>query len=135
MPQGGAGNGRGPGGAGPGGRPGFLGAGLAAAAKAIGITPQQLMTEIRGKTLTDVAQAHGKAPTDVANALKTAANQRIDAAVAAGRLTADQGNTQKSQVDQRIDQFMTQVVPQRGNGGPPPAGTDNSGAEDQAATN
>src|SRR5206468_2649785 len=73
---------------GPGG-PGF-GLELNAAATAIGITPQQLRTELAGKSLAQVAQAHGKNVADVATALKNAAHARIDQAVAAGRLTADQ---------------------------------------------
>jgi len=90
---------------------------LNAAATAIGISADQLRTELPGKSLAQVAQAHGKSASDVATALKNAAHTRIDQAVAAGRLTADQGNTQKSTVDQRIDQFVNQVLPQRGQGG------------------
>src|SRR5437016_2167829 len=103
-----------------GGRGGPRGGGLDlnAAATAIGITPQQLRTELPGKSLADVAKAHGKQLADVATALKNAAHTRIDQAVTAGRLTADQANTQKTQVDQRIDQQINQVVPQRGTGTP-----------------
>jgi hypothetical protein len=117
MPQGRPG---GPGGfAGRGGPGGFGGRGgfggeLDAAATAIGITSQQLRSELAGKSLADVATAHGKTAADVATALKNAAHTRIDQAVTAGRLTTDQANTQKTQVDQRIDQQVNQVVPQRG---------------------
>src|SRR5229473_6588843 len=100
---------------GPGGRGGF-GLDLNAAATAIGITPQQLHTELPGKSLAQVAKAHGKTAADVATALKNAAHTRVDQAGTAGRLTADQANTQKTQVDQRIDQQINQVVPQRGSG-------------------
>ena len=125
VPQGGLGGG--PGGF---GGPGVLREGLDAAATAIGITPEQLRTELQGKSLTQVAQAHNKNPNDVATALKNAAHQRIDQAVSNGRLTADQANTQKTQVDQRIDQLMTQVLPQRGpgRGGPGGGFADNGGA-------
>jgi polyhydroxyalkanoate synthesis regulator phasin len=115
MPQGG------PGGRGP-GRPGFgrgvIAQGLQVAADAIGITPQQLRQELPGKSLAQVAQAHGKSANDVITALTNAANQRIDQAVASGRITADQGNTRKTEVDQRITQLVNQVMPQR------PAGAD-----------
>ena len=107
-------NGGFPGRPGRGGRgPGF-GPGLAAneAAQAIGITVQQLRTELPGKSLAQVAQAHGKDPNAVATALKNAVHQRIDQAVANGRLTADQANQFKTMADQRIDQRMNQVVPQ-----------------------
>jgi hypothetical protein len=85
---------------------------LSAAAQAIGISVDQLRQELPGKSLAQVAQAHGKNPTDVATALKNAANQRIDQAVAAGRLTAEQATQQKQQAAQRIDQLMNQVLPQ-----------------------
>jgi polyhydroxyalkanoate synthesis regulator phasin len=127
MPQGGPGNGRGNGGFGFGGRGGLLGAGLDAAATAIGITPDQLRTELPGKSLAQVAQAHNKSAADVATALKNAAHQRIDAAVTAGKLTADQANAMKTQADQRIDQFVNQVVPQRGTNGAPGADLELSG--------
>jgi polyhydroxyalkanoate synthesis regulator phasin len=125
MPAGGPAAGPGAG-AGPRGTFGF-GAGLVqqglnTAAGAIGISAQDLRTELqKGQTLTQVAQAHSKNPTDVANVLKTAANQRIDQAVTAGHLTADQANTMKTNVDQRIDQLMTQTIPQGGPGRRGPA--------------
>jgi hypothetical protein len=105
----------GPGGRGKGGPRGG-GVDLNAAATAIGITPQQLHTELPGKSLADVAKAHGKTAADVSTALKNAAHTRIDQAVTAGRLTTDQANTQKTTIDQRIDQLVNQVVPQRGTG-------------------
>jgi hypothetical protein len=107
----------GPGFPGPGrdgreGRGGF-GIDLNAAATAMGISADQLKTELPGKSLAQVAQAHGKTATDVATALKNAAHQRIDQAVTAGRLTAAQATTEKQRVDQRIDEQVNQVVPQR----------------------
>ena len=122
LPQGGPG---GFGGHGGFGERGGFGGELDAAATAIGITAQQLRTELAGKSLADVAKAHGKTAADVATALKNAAHTRIDQAVTAGRLTADQANAQKTQVDQRIDQQINQVVPQRGSG--PGAETEQAG--------
>ncbi len=100
-----------------GGRGGF-GRDLSAAAQAIGIPVTQLQQELAGKSLAQVAQAHGKSPADVATALKNAAHQRIDQEVASGRLTADQATQRKQQVDQAIDQHLTAVAPQGGPGGP-----------------
>jgi len=138
MPQGGPGGrgapgapsapGRGPG---PSGFPfGVVQQGLDVAAQTLGITPDQLRTELRGKSLAQVAQAHGKTGTDVATALKNAANTRIDQAVSANRVTADQANTQKTNIDQRIDQLVNQVVPQGfpGRGGPGGQQQDQTGA-------
>ncbi len=109
----GPGHGFGPGGPDRGG----FGRNLDAASTAIGIPVAQLQQELPGKTLTQVAQAHGKNPADVATALKNAAHQRIDQDVASGRLTADQATQRKQQVDQRIDQQMTEVAPPAPTGG------------------
>jgi hypothetical protein len=101
------------------GGPGGFGRGgfdSAAVATAIGIPADQLRTELQGKSLAQVAQAHGKTAADVAAALKNAAHTRIDQAVTAGRVTAADAATQKTQVDQRIDQLVNQVLPQRGPG-------------------
>jgi hypothetical protein len=108
-----AGGGFGPGGpGGPRGR-GGRGEDLNAAATAIGISVDQLRTELPGKSLTQVAQAHSKNPADVATALKNAAHTRTDQEVTDGHHTADQAATRKTQVDQRNDQQMTVDVPQR----------------------
>ena len=100
---------------GAGGRGGFghrgLGIGLDAAARAIGISVDQLRQEILGRTLADVARAHNVNPSTVASALKTEATTRIDQAVTAGRLTSEQANQMKQNLDQRIDQQLNKQVP------------------------
>jgi hypothetical protein len=68
---------------------------LAVAAQAIGITPEQLRQELPGKSLAEVAQAHGKNPADVANALKTASDQHIDQLVT--HVWPAQGTEQKEE--------------------------------------
>jgi hypothetical protein len=121
-------NGRMPfGGGGPRGGVG-MGVNFQAAAKALGLTPQELRTQLQGKSLTQVAQANGKDPNAISTALKNDAHQRIDQAVTNGRLTADQANTAKTKVDQRIDQMMTQVMPTGGPGGPGGPGAGPRGA-------
>jgi hypothetical protein len=85
---------------------------LQPAAEAIGITPQQLMQELPGKSLAQVAQAHGRNPADVAAALTNRANQMIDRAVSSGWMSADQGNQAKQRIAERIQQRMDQVVPE-----------------------
>jgi hypothetical protein len=108
LPAGGPGPGFGIGhGPGRGGR----GGDLTAAAQAIGISVDQLRQELPGKSLAQVAQAHGKTANDVATALKNAANQRIDQAVADGRLTAAEATQRKQEVAQRIDQQVSEVRP------------------------
>jgi hypothetical protein len=54
------------------------GAMFGAAAQAIGITPQELHQELPGKSLAQVAESHGKTGAEVAAALKTADDARID---------------------------------------------------------
>jgi hypothetical protein len=103
------------GGRGP--RGGGFGPELNAAAQVIGISADQLRQELANQSLPQVAQAHSKNPADVANALKTAANQRIDQAVADGHLTADQATQRKQQTSDRIDQMMTQSGPAQGGPG------------------
>ena len=87
---------------------------LSAAAQAIGVTPEELRQELPGKSLAQVAQAHGKTADDVATALKNAANQRIDQAVTNGRLTAEQAAEKKTQAAQHIDELVNRVLPERG---------------------
>ena len=102
------------------GRPGGgrFGPGLDVAARAIGISVEQLRQELPGKTMADVARAHNANPTSVANALKAEANARIDQAAAAGRIPSDQVAQAKQRAAEQIDQKMTQQVP----AGAPPAG-------------
>jgi hypothetical protein len=114
---------RGPGGAGEprrgGGGDQRMGGGLDAAAQALGVSVDQLRQELAGgQTLTQVAQAHSVDPTTVANALKQAADARIDQDATAGRIPADQVATAKQRAAERVDQMMSQAGPQRGPGGP-----------------
>jgi len=110
---GGPGGNRWPGG--PRGR-GAFGIDWTAAASVIGIPAAQLRTELAGKSLAQVAAAHGKTADNVVAALKSAADTRIDQAVAAGRLTADQAATRKTQIESHLSQFVNQVIPRGGHG-------------------
>jgi hypothetical protein len=86
---------------------------LDSAAKAIGITAEQLRQELPGNSLADVARAHNVEPAKVAEALKADAAARIDQAVANGRLQADRAADLKARAAQQIDQSMNRQVPQR----------------------
>lgn len=106
---------------GPGGHRGSgFGASLDAAAKAIGISVDQLRQELSGKTLAEVASAHNANTTTVANALKSEANARIDQAAAAGRIPTDQVAAAKQRAADQIDHKMTKPAPARR---PAPTGT------------
>jgi predicted DNA-binding protein (UPF0251 family) len=64
---------------------------LTDAAKAIGISEQSLITQLRdGKTLTAVAKTHGKTLAEVKAAVKQSATARLDADLKAGRITQAQ---------------------------------------------
>lgn len=92
----------------PAGRPGGKGHGIGAkarkeglsiAATTIGITVQELRTELKsGKTIAQVAAAHNVTATKVIDAMVAAAEARIDQAVTAGRLTADAAAALKTKV-------------------------------------
>lgn len=69
---------------------GFIGR-LESAAGYIGITEAQLRTELEsGKSLAQVATAHGKSVDGLIDALVAAAKDKLDNAVSAGRLTKAQ---------------------------------------------
>jgi hypothetical protein len=98
---------------GPRGPMGF-GPDLNTVATTLGIPVAQLRTELAGKSLAQVAQMHNKTGADVATALTTAADARIDKAVTDGKLTADRAATIKTALATRINNFVNQVLPQRG---------------------
>jgi hypothetical protein len=112
MPDHRQGGPRGPMGRGPGGPPP-----LDAAATAIGITVDQLRTELPGKSLTDVAKAHNADPSKVKATLVAQAQTRIDDAVKAGKATADQAAKMKERAASMIDAVMTRITPAPGKGG------------------
>jgi polyhydroxyalkanoate synthesis regulator phasin len=114
------------------------GLGLGAAAKYLGITEAQLRTELQnGKSLADVAKAHGKTVDGLVDAVVDEAKTRLDTAVNAGKLTQAQANEMLSDLKDRITDFVNGRFPARPFGdhhgdrhgfrggaffGPPPAG-------------
>jgi hypothetical protein len=81
---------------------GFIGR-LESAAGYIGITEAQLRTELEsGKSLAQVAQAHGKSVEGLIDALVAAAKEKLDNAVSAGRLTQAQETEMLSALKDRI---------------------------------
>jgi hypothetical protein len=88
--------------------------GLDAAAGYIGLTEAQLETELEGgKTLAQVAQAHGKSVDGLVDALVADAKQHLDAAVAAGRLTKAQETEMLNGLRDRISSRVNSRVPER----------------------
>jgi AraC-like DNA-binding protein len=91
--------------------------GLDAAATYLGLTEAQLRAELEGgKTLAQVAQAHGKSVGGLVDALFADAKQHVDAAVAAGRLTQSEANDLLNGLHDRITSRVNSRAPE---GGPP----------------
>lgn len=81
---------------------GFIGR-LESAAAYIGITEAQLRTELEsGKSLAQIAKAHGKPVDGLIDALVAAAKDKLDDAVSAGRLTKAQETEMLSALKDRI---------------------------------
>jgi DNA-binding transcriptional regulator YdaS (Cro superfamily) len=110
-----------PGGIGRGFGRGLFAQGAQTVASTLGISTDQLRQELPGKSLAQVAQAHGKSAQDLITALTNAANQHIDQAVSSGRLTADQGNQMKSRLAQNIPNLVNRTWPAPGQNGRPGA--------------
>lgn len=80
---------------------------IGTAAQTIGITPEQLMTEHKaGKTLAQIAQAHGVDPQKVADAIIAKISADIDKAVADGRLPADRAAKMKQELAKRVPEML-----------------------------
>jgi hypothetical protein len=81
---------------------GFIGR-LESATGYIGITEAQLRTELEsGKSLAQIAKAHGKSVDGLIDALVAAAKNKLDEAVSSGRLTKDQETEMLSVLKDRI---------------------------------
>jgi hypothetical protein len=90
---------------------GFVGD--AAAASYLGLTEARLRSELEaGKTLAQVAQAHGKSVGGLIDALVADAKKHLDAAVAAGRLTQAQENEMLSGLRDRITNRVNSGAPE-----------------------
>ena len=88
--------------------------GLGAAATYLGLTEDQLRTELSaGKTLAQIAQAHGKSTSGLVDALVADAKSHLDAAVKAGRLTQAQANDMLSGLRDRITNMVNSTRPAR----------------------
>src|SRR4051794_34946211 len=88
-----------------------------AAATYIGISLDQLRTELKaGKSLADVAAAHGKTVAGLEAAIVADAKTHLDAAVAAGKLTADEAAQRLAKLQQHVDELVKRTgAPGKGN--------------------
>jgi hypothetical protein len=103
----------------PDGPRGHHGPGLAAAAEALGMTEDELKTELEsGKSIADVAGEKGVDVQTVIDALVADASAHIDQEVTDGHLTADEAAAKKAELNDRITAFVNGEMPPGGPGGP-----------------
>jgi uncharacterized protein YidB (DUF937 family) len=125
-------NGEGPGPGfrdGPGrGRFGLFGAGLDAAAEALGVTEDELRDALGdGETIAEVAAAQGVDVQPVIDALVAEATARIDEAVADGDLTEEEATERKADLVEQVTDLVNGELPGPGDfgrGRPGPFGGD-----------
>jgi hypothetical protein len=88
----------------------FMFGGLQAAAGYVGITEAQLRTELEGgKTLAQVATAHGKSVDGLVNKLLADAKSKLDDSVSAGRLTKAQETEMLNGLKDRITNMVNRT--------------------------
>lgn len=91
---------------------GAFGADPAAAASYLGISTDELRSELQsGKTLAQVATAHGKTADGLVGALVAAAKQRLDQAVSSGRLTSAQEQAMLDRLKPLIESIVNGTRP------------------------
>ena len=103
---------------------GMLGRGLDAAAGYLGLTKDQLRTQLEnGKTPAEIAKAQNKSVDGLVDAMVTDAKQHLDAAVKAGRITQKQEESILRDIKTRTTDFVNGKAPRFGfrhfDGGPP----------------
>jgi hypothetical protein len=79
---------------------------LGLAAHYLGIKPKTLAAEIEGKSLGQVATAHGKTVAGLKAALLQPFQARVDKAVAAGRLTPAAAQARLARISARLDALI-----------------------------
>ncbi|HZU07592.1 MAG TPA: hypothetical protein VFB73_16635, partial [Chloroflexota bacterium] len=92
-------------------------AALRATADLLGMTPAELVAQLRaGRSLADIAAEHGVDQATLVQTLTRRARERLDRQVAAGRLTPEQADALFQRLTERVERFVTTAPP----AGPPP---------------
>ena len=95
------------------------GAKLDEAAAYLGITEEQLRSELaNGKTLAQVAKAHGKTAAGLVDALVADVQKKLDAAVKAGKLTQSEADDMAAELKSHITDLVDGKFPAPPFGGP-----------------
>jgi hypothetical protein len=96
---------------------GMIGKGLDTAAKALGITTDELKSDLaKGMSIADIAKSKNVDVNKVIDALVAGANAKIDTAVKNGKLSQDHANSLKDMIRSAITAFVNNQLPK------PPAG-------------
>jgi hypothetical protein len=83
-----------------------------AAATYLGLTKDELHTQLEGgKTLAQVAAAQGKSVSGLEAAILAGAKQELDKAVAAGKITATQEQTMLDELQSHLDDIVNRTGP------------------------
>ena len=91
---------------------GMIGQGLDAAAKALGISTDELKSDLaKGMSIADIAKSKNVDVNKVIDALVADANAKIDAAVKSGKLSQDQANTLKATIRSAVAAFVNHDLP------------------------
>ncbi|HMG26379.1 MAG TPA: hypothetical protein VKH36_06135 [Acidimicrobiia bacterium] len=85
------------------------------AASTIGISPEELRSQIQGgKTVAQIATEHGVDPNTVVTAIVTALTQKIDEKAAAGTVDANRAAQAKQKLPDVANRFVNETKPRRG---------------------
>jgi D-Tyr-tRNAtyr deacylase len=83
---------------------------LKVSAKYIGVSPQALAADLKaGKSLAQVAAAHGKTAAGLKEALLEPLKTRLNQAVASGRITAAQAQARLDKLSARLDKLISKT--------------------------
>jgi hypothetical protein len=83
---------------------------LRSSARYIGLTPKALRAELEvGKSLAQVAVAHGKTASGLKDALLKPFERRLDKARAAGRISAADAQTRLARISARLDRIINRT--------------------------
>jgi len=83
---------------------------IGAAATYLGMTQDQLLTQLRsGKSLADVAKAQGKTVSGLEDAITSSAQTQLDQAVKAGKLTQTQADEIMSELKSHLDDLVNRT--------------------------
>ena len=82
---------------------------LALAAKYLDVKPKALAAELKGKSLAQVAAAHGKTAAGLKAALLQPFKARLDKAVAAGRIISTDAAAKLAKISARLDQLISKT--------------------------